>query len=60
MLKMTIDNWISERTDDNFIIVYDGQKVYDARRTKYEPAPYIMESLITDVYSLDDVIVLSI
>ena len=57
---MTVNSWIADRDTDNFIIIYDGQKVYDARRTKYEPAPYIMESLITDVYSLNDVIVLSI
>lgn len=57
---MTVNSWIADRETDNFIIIYDGQKVYDARRTKYEPAPYIMESLITDIYNLDDTIVLSI
>lgn len=58
---MTIDRWISDRTTDSFIIEdEDGKILYDARRTMHEPAPYIMESLITDEYTCDGIIILAI
>lgn len=58
---MTIDRWISDRMTDSFIIEdEDGKVLYDARRTLHEPAPYIMESLITDEYTWNGLTVLAI
>ena len=58
---MTIDKWITERENDNFIIEDDdGNIVYDARKTVREPSGYIMNSLIVDVYTWNNVTVLMI
>lgn len=58
---MTIERWLSEREDDNFIIEDEyGKTVYDARKTIYEPATYIMNSMIVDIYTWDAVTVLAI
>ena len=57
---MTIERWIENRNDDCFVIYGDGRKVYDARTTHYEPADYIMESLIIEMYTWNGVTVLEI
>lgn len=57
---MTIEKWIADRIDDDFVIYGDGRKLYDARMTRYEPAPFIMESMVIDVYSWNGVTVLEI
>lgn len=58
---MTIEKWIDNREDDNFIIEDEtGETVYDARRTSREPAYYIMCSMIVDVYTWNGVTVLAI
>ena len=58
---MTIDKWIMNRENDNFIIEDDdGNIVYDARKTERDPALYILNSLITDIYTWNSVTVLSI
>ena len=58
---MTIDKWITDRTDDNFIIEdEDGQILYDARKTTREPAYYIMDSMVIDTYTWHGVTVLTI
>lgn len=57
---MTIEKWISDRSGDDFVIYGDGRKLYDARTTKYEPAEYIMKSIILDTYTWNDTIVLAI
>lgn len=58
---MTVSEWMMNRYDDNFIIDNeDGKTVYDARRTIYDPSLMIMESVITDLYNWDGVIVLEI
>lgn len=57
---MTIERWIADRMDDRFIIRGDGRKLYDGRTTNYEPADYIMESLILDEYTWNGVTVLEI
>ena len=58
---MTINEWITNRIDDMFIIVDDdGNVVYDARSTIYEPQTYIMDSVITEEYAWHRLTVLSI
>ncbi len=58
---MTIEKWIADRLDDQFIIEdSDGNKLYDARKTLREPAYYIMESVIIDLYTWNGITVLSI
>ncbi len=58
---MTIDSWIADREDDNFIILdEDGNMVYDARKTRNDPALYIVKSVIVDVYTWNGVTVLAI
>lgn len=58
---MTIAKWIMNREDDNFIIEDDdGTIVYDARKTNRDPALYILNSLVTDIYTWNSVTVLSI
>ena len=58
---MTVERWILDRENDNFIIAdSDGRKLYDARTTNKEPALYIMRSLIVDVYTWHGVTVLAI
>jgi len=57
---MTIENWIASRDDDDFVIYGDGRKLYDARTTRYEPAPFIMESMVVDMYTWNGVTVLEI
>lgn len=57
---MTVEKWIAERENDSFIIRGDGRKLYDARTTTYEPAYYIMESLILDMYTWNGITVLEI
>lgn len=58
---MTIDSWIADREDDNFIILdEDGNMVYDARKTRNDPALYIVKSIIVDIYTWNGVTVLAI
>lgn len=58
---MTIEKWIADRDTDDFIIEdTDGTTLYDGRRTNREPASYIMCSLVVDVYTWGNVVVLSI
>lgn len=58
---MSIDNWISNRMDNRFIIEdEDGNVIYDGRKTDREPPRYVMNSMITDVYTWNDIIVLAI
>lgn len=58
---MSIEKWIADRNTDRFIIEdSDGTTLYDARCTDREPAGYIMESLIIDIYTWHDVVVLAI
>jgi len=57
---MSIEKWILNRDNDNFVIYGDGRKLYDARSTRYEPAPYIMESMIQEEYTWNGVTVLEI
>ena len=58
---MSIEKWIADRNTDRFIIEdSDGTTLYDARRTDREPAEYIMESLIIDIYTWNDIVVLAI
>ena len=57
---MTVDMWINERENDNFVIEYDGKIVYDARKTLKDPAGYIRYSMIVEVYDWNGVTVLSI
>lgn len=58
---MTIDSWIADREDDNFIILdEDGNMVYDARKTRNDPALYIVKSVIVDIYTWNGVTVLAI
>ena len=58
---MTVETWINDRDTDRFAI-YDesGRKLYDGRTTIYEPALYIMYSLIVDIYTWHGVTVLTI
>lgn len=58
---MTIDSWIADREDDNFIILdEDGNMVYDGRKTRNDPALYIVKSVIVDIYTWNGVTVLAI
>ena len=58
---MRITDWITNRIDDMFIIVDDdGNIVYDARSTTYEPQSYIMNSVIIEEYAWHGLTVLSI
>ena len=57
---MTIERWIENRTDDSFVIYGDGRKLYDGRTPRYEPADYIMGSMVLDVYTWNGVTVLEI
>ena len=58
---MNIDNWIANRMDNRFIIEdEDGNVIYDGRKTDKEPPRYVMNSMITDMYTWHDVIVLAI
>ena len=58
---MTIGKWIADRDTDCFIIEdSDGNTLYEGRRTIYDPAEYIMCSLIVDIYTWKNVTVLSI
>ena len=58
---MSVNDWILNRENDVFIIVDDdGNVVYDARSTEYEPQSFICNSLIIDIYVWGELIVLSI
>ena len=57
---MTVNRWINDRENDNFTIWNDGRKLYDGRTTNREPAPYIMESMVLDIYEYDGVIIIEI
>lgn len=58
---MSIEKWIADRDTDSFIIEdEDGNTIYDGRKTRYEPAYYIMESVIIDLYTWNGVTVLAI
>lgn len=58
---MTIDRWIADRDTDVFVIEdSDGNRIYDSRKNIYEPALYIMDSMITDIYTWHGVTVLAI
>ena len=58
---MTVDKWIMNRFDDNFIIEdEDGNILYDGRKTDRDPACYISNSKIIDIYTWRGITVLSI
>ena len=58
---MTVETWIDNREDDNFVIEDErGDRLYDARKTPYEPARYIMHSMIVEVYTWQGVTILLI
>ena len=59
---MTVDRWIMNRLDDNFVIRdwETDKKLYDARTTVYEPSSAIMNSIIVEEYSENGLTILMI
>ena len=59
--EFTVDGWISEREDDDFIIEDDdGRTIYDARTTSADPGYMVSLAPVVDVYRWGGLTVLSI